>query len=224
MSNKEHKAVAIDDLRVQSSESRVQSSETRTRHIENMRKQFLESAEVKRLAAQVIAEEGARAAEMIGEALSRGHKVLVCGNGGSAGDAQHFAGEMVGRFKIHGRAALPVLALTTDTTILTCVANDFSYEEVFSRQVEAFAQPGDVVLGISTSGRSGNVLKALEVAKAKGAVTLALVGGNGGPIAQEADLAVVVPSADTARIQECHITLIHAICELVEQGMLNNEF
>jgi D-sedoheptulose 7-phosphate isomerase len=146
--------------------------------------------------------------------------VLVFGNGGSAADAQHFAGEMVGRFKLNGRAALPMLALTTDSTVLTCVANDFSYEEVFSRQVEAFAQPGDVVIGISTSGRSPNVVRALRAARERGAVTIALLGGDGGTSLQEADLPIVVPSKDATHIQECHITLIHAISELVENEIV----
>jgi len=181
-----------------------------------VRQHFLQSAEVKRRAADLLAEPTVAAAARITGALHSGHKVLVCGNGGSAADAQHFAGEKVGRFQIHGRAALPVLALTTDSTVLTCVANDFSYEEVFSRQVEAFAQPGDVVIGISTSGRSANVLRALRAAHEKGASTIALLGGKGGPIASEADVALCAPADVTTRIQECHITLIHAICDLVE--------
>jgi D-sedoheptulose 7-phosphate isomerase len=166
--------------------------------------------------ADLLAAPAAEAARVIASALQSGHKVLVFGNGGSAADAQHFAGEMVGRFKLNGRIALPVLALTTDSTVLTCVANDFSYEEVFSRQVEAFAQEDDVVLGISTSGRSQNVLRALRAAHDRGATTIALLGGDGGLIAPETDLPIVVASKDTTRIQECHITLIHAISELVE--------
>ena len=109
-----------------------------------------------------------------------------------------------------------MIALTTDSTVLTCVANDFSYEEVFSRQVEAFAQPGDVVVGISTSGRSPDVLRALRAARERGAATIALLGNDGGITASEVDLPIVVPVSDTTRIQECHITLIHAICELIE--------
>jgi D-sedoheptulose 7-phosphate isomerase len=181
-----------------------------------VRRHFTESAAVKQQAAGVLAEPAAEVARRIAAALAAGHKMLICGNGGSAADAQHFAGEMVGRFKLPHRAALPVLALTTDTSVLTCVANDFSYDEVFSRQVEAFAQPGDVVLGLSTSGRSPNVLRALQTAKARGAVTVALVGGDGGPIGALVDLPLIVPSSDTTRIQECHLTLIHAISELIE--------
>lgn len=182
-----------------------------------VRQHFSESAEVKRRVADELAGPGAQAAQRIAAALLDGHKVLVFGNGGSAADAQHFAGEMVGRFKMPGRAALPMIALTTDSTVLTCVANDFSYEEVFSRQVEAFAQPGDVVVGISTSGRSPNVLRALRAARDRSAYTIALLGNDGGPAVGEADLAIVVPANDTTRIQECHITLIHAICELIER-------
>lgn len=187
---------------------------------ELVRRHFLESAEVKRQMADVLAGPAAEAASRIASALQGGYKVLVFGNGGSAADAQHFAGEMVGRFKLNGRAALPMLALTTDSTVLTCVANDFSYEEVFSRQVEAFAQPGDVVIGISTSGRSPNVVRALRAARERGAVTIALLGGDGGTSLQEADLPIVVPSKDATHIQECHITLIHAISELVENEIV----
>jgi D-sedoheptulose 7-phosphate isomerase len=185
-----------------------------------VRQHFLDSAEVKRRVAADLAGPAAEAALILAKALMNGHKVLVFGNGGSAADAQHLAGEMVGRFKLAMRAALPVMALTTDSTVLTCVANDFSYEEVFSRQVEAFAQEGDVVIGISTSGRSPNVLRALRAARERKAVTMALLGGDGGPAAGEVDLALVVPVSDTTRIQECHITLIHAICEIIEMEVL----
>ncbi|HYP19901.1 MAG TPA: D-sedoheptulose 7-phosphate isomerase [Chloroflexia bacterium] len=187
---------------------------------ELVRGHFLESAEVKRQMAEVLAGPAVEAAARMVSALRAGNKVLVFGNGGSAADAQHFAGEMVGRFKLNGRAALPVLALTTDSTVLTCVANDFSYEEVFSRQVEAFAQPGDVVVGISTSGKSPNVVRALRAARKQGATAIALLGGDGGTSAAEADLPIIVASKDAARIQECHITLIHAISELIEAEIM----
>ncbi len=183
------------------------------------RRHFLASAEAQRRAADALAGAVAEASGRIAGALRAGHKVLVCGNGGSAADAQHFACELVGRFKLPGRAALPVLALTADTAVLTCVGNDFSFDEVFSRQVEAFAWSGDLLLAISTSGRSPNVLRALRAARGAGAATVALTGGDGGPLAAEADLAIVAPADDTARIQECHITAIHAICELVEAAI-----
>ena len=185
-----------------------------------VREHFRASIAVKQQVAELLAAPAAEAAARLTTALLAGHKVLVFGNGGSAADAQHFAGEMVGRFKRPGRRALPVLALTTDTTVLTCVANDFCYDDVFSRQVEAFAQPGDVLIGLSTSGRSPNVLKALEVGRTRGATNIAFLGGDGGAAAQLADLALVVPVQDTARVQECHITLIHAICDLVETAIL----
>src|SRR5437867_1512981 len=143
-----------------------------------------------------------------------GGKILVMGNGGSAADAQHFAAELVGRYK-RERAALPAIALTTDTSILTSVSNDYSYEDVFSRQVEAHARPGDVVVGISTSGNSENVCRALRVARERGAVTIALGGGSGGRMKDLTDLALIAPSTDTPRIQEAHITMIHIICDLV---------
>ena len=189
---------------------------------ELVRAHFLESAEVKRQMADVLAGPAVEAAARMAAALRGGRKVLVFGNGGSAADAQHFAGEMVGRFKLNGRAALPVLALTTDSTVLTCVANDFSYEEVFSRQVEAFAQPGDVVVGISTSGKSPNVVRALRAAREQGATAIALLGGDGGTAVSEADLPIIVASKDAARIQECHITLIHAISELIEAEIMRS--
>jgi D-sedoheptulose 7-phosphate isomerase len=184
-----------------------------------IRAHFLASAAVKQQAAEALAGPAADAAARMTAALRDGHKILICGNGGSAADAQHFAGEMVGRFKLPHRAALPALALTTDSTVLTCVANDFCYEDVFGRQVEAFAQPGDVLVGISTSGRSENVLRAVQAARARGATAIALVGASGGPIADAADLALCMPSTEAARIQECHITVIHAICELIENAL-----
>ncbi len=192
------------------------SDSFQTRYSQQVRRQLLESAEVKRRLAETLCEQTVEAAQLVTDTLQSGHKILICGNGGSAADAQHFAGEMVGRYKLNGRRALPALAMTTDSTVLTCVANDFSYEEVFSRQVEALAQPGDLVIGLSTSGRSPNVLKAMQAARAAGSRTLALVGANESPIGQAADLALSMPSSDTARIQECHITLIHTICEIVD--------
>ena len=152
------------------------------------------------------------------DAMRPGHKLLVMGNGGSAADAQHMAAEFVGRF-LRNRKALPAIALTTDTSILTAVGNDFGFDEVFSRQVEALAMQGDVVLGISTSGQSPNVLKALTLAREHGCKTMALVGKDGGPMAQAVDLALVVPAAHTPFIQEAHLTIIHILCDLVEEAL-----
>lgn len=147
-----------------------------------------------------------------------GGKVLVMGNGGSAADAQHLAAEMVGRFMMN-RAALPAIALTTDTSILTAVANDFGYDEVFKRQVEALANPEDVVIGISTSGNSTNVVAALDVARKKGCRIVALSGRDGGRMAAYADLNLNVEVDETPRIQEVHLSMIHILCDLVEQQM-----
>jgi len=157
----------------------------------------------------------AEIAEVLAHALRTGHKVLFCGNGGSAADAQHVAAELVGRFAIE-REPYPALALTTDTSILTAVGNDWDFKDVFARQVRAHARPGDIVVGISTSGRSPNVVRALEAAREKGAFGIAFTGRNGGPIAKAAKLAFKAPEAATPRVQELHILAWHGICEIVE--------
>ncbi|MFO7568302.1 MAG: D-sedoheptulose 7-phosphate isomerase [Smithellaceae bacterium] len=153
--------------------------------------------------------------EVLTSALKAGNKILIFGNGGSAADAQHIAAEFVNRFIIE-RPPLPAIALTTDTSILTSIGNDYDFSEIFSKQIRALGQPGDIAWGISTSGNSPNVLKALEQAKKMGLVTLAFTGKDGGPIAQMADLCLNVTSNSTARIQETHITAGHVICELVD--------
>lgn len=162
-----------------------------------------------------------RSAQMMCKALQQGNKILVMGNGGSAADAQHFAAELVGRF-LKNRAALPAIALTTDTSILTAVANDFGYEQVFSRQVEALAQSGDVVVGISTSGNSANVQLALDVAQECGCCSVALLGRDGGAIGKQVDLALTVAVDDTPRIQEAHLTIIHILCDLIETDLFGD--
>jgi len=162
------------------------------------------------------------AAELVVKAIAGGGKLLVMGNGGSAADAQHFAAELVGRFR-RERAALPAVALTTDTSILTAVGNDYGFENIFRRQVEALARPGDVVCGISTSGRSPNVVQAMEAARSMGCRTLALLGGNGGQMIALADVALLVPSDQTPFIQEAHLTIIHILCDLIEQTTLPAE-
>jgi D-sedoheptulose 7-phosphate isomerase len=159
-----------------------------------------------------------RAAAAIGEAFAHGGRLFVFGNGGSAADAQHMAAEMVGRFA-RERRALPALALTTDTSVLTSVANDYNFERVFVRQIEALGRPGDVAFGISTSGDSANVLRAIEAAKAGRLQTVALTGRDGGLIGAAAEIHINVPDDSTARVQEVHRTLIHAICELVEDSI-----
>jgi D-sedoheptulose 7-phosphate isomerase len=153
-------------------------------------------------------------------ALRAGKKVLVMGNGGSAADAQHFAAELVGRF-LKNRRALPAVALTTDTSILTAVGNDFGFDEIFKRQVEALAADGDVVLGISTSGHSNNVFHALTTANAIGCKTVGLLGRDGGNIAGIVDLALTIPVQETPHIQEAHITILHLLCAMVEQEIFS---
>jgi D-sedoheptulose 7-phosphate isomerase len=160
----------------------------------------------------------AAVAAMLQSAFANDRKVLMFGNGGSALDAQHFAAELVGRFA-RERRALPAISLTTDTSILTSVANDYAYERVFARQVEALGRAGDVAVGISTSGASANVLAALQTAKARGMTTVAFTGRDGGAIGAAVDVHVNVPHAVTARIQEVHRSLIHAVCELVERDL-----
>jgi D-sedoheptulose 7-phosphate isomerase len=152
------------------------------------------------------------------ETFNRGGKLLVMGNGGSAADAQHFVAEIVGRFKME-RRGLPAIALSTDTSILTAIGNDYGFDRVFQRQVEALAAPGDMVVGISTSGNSPNVLLALELAQEKGCCTVGLLGKDGGSIKALCDLALIVPTSDTPRVQEGHITIIHIVCDLLEKTL-----
>lgn len=158
-----------------------------------------------------------RMAEICKNSLASDGKILFMGNGGSAADAQHLAAEFVGRFEKE-RRGLPAIALTTDTSLLTAVGNDYGFDMIFSRQVEALARPGDVVVGISTSGNSPNVVKALTVAKEMGAVTVGLTGTKVGKMDGLCDLCIKVPSEKTARIQEAHILIGHIICALVDEG------
>jgi D-sedoheptulose 7-phosphate isomerase len=163
-----------------------------------------------------------QAAGVIARALQDGKKVLVCGNGGSAADAQHFATELVGRFETE-RRALPAIALTTDTSIVTAVANDYGYDTVFSRQVQALANEGDLIVGISTSGNARNVCLAIESARAVGVKSVGLLGRDGGVIAPLVDVPVVVPHSVTARIQEAHILIIHYWCSVVERSLFSSD-
>ena len=149
-------------------------------------------------------------------ALANGNKIIFCGNGGSAADSQHLAAELVGRYKIN-RAAMPALSLTTDTSALTAIGNDYGYDQVFSRQLSGLGRPGDVLVGISTSGNSKNILEAFAVAKEKGIITVAFTGEGGGKMKELADICLNVPSATTNNIQEMHIASGHIICELVEE-------
>lgn len=173
-------------------------------------------AVIQSLAAQ--AELIERIAALARDTLLDGHMLLTCGNGGSATDAQHLAEELIGRYRAN-RRALPAVALTADSAALTCIANDFGYDHVFARQVEGLARPGDLLVCFSTSGNSPNVVAALEAARARGARSVALLGKDGGAARGLADLALVVASVDTARIQEAHLQVLHYICEVVEQAV-----
>lgn len=163
----------------------------------------------------------AQVSEEIIRAFRSGNKVLLFGNGGSAADAQHIAAELVGRYYLD-RAALPAQALTVNTSALTAIGNDFAYDQIFSRQIEAFGQAGDVAIGISTSGNSQNILGALRIAKHKDLVTIAMTGESGGLLKSEVDYCICAPSRDTPRIQEAHILIGHIVCELVEQAIFGD--
>jgi len=151
----------------------------------------------------------------LAEVFKKGGKLLIFGNGGSAADAQHLAGELINRFKKE-RKPLPAIALTTDTSVITAISNDYDFSLIFVKQIEALGKKGDVALGISTSGKSPNVLKALHVAKEKGLYTVGLSGGDGGKMKDVCDLLILVPSKETPRIQEGHLLFLHILCELIE--------
>jgi D-sedoheptulose 7-phosphate isomerase len=186
--------------------------------INEIRKQLQEHRALIEILEREIAPTIAEMSSMISSALSSGSKLLIMGNGGSAADSQHFAAEIVGRFKME-RKALPAIALSTDTSILTAIGNDYGFESIFSRQVEALAAPGDIVIGLSTSGNSQNILKALKIARDCGCNTIGILGKDGGSIKEVCDLALVIPSTNTPRIQEGHITVIHIVCDLVEKAL-----
>ena len=180
-------------------------------------KEFLyESAEVKKAVADTLADKILEAINMTRTSYQNGGKLLLMGNGGSAADAQHIAAEFVGRYKKE-RRPVAAIALTVDSSILTCVGNDYGYDQVFSRQVEALTNKEDVVIGISTSGNSENVIRGIEKAREAGANTIGLLGHQGGKLKDKVDLAIVVPSENTARIQEAHITIGHIICEILDE-------
>jgi D-sedoheptulose 7-phosphate isomerase len=180
-----------------------------------IREAFIDSAELKREFSEKYAEAIVSVADLIAEAFKGGNKLLIFGNGGSAADSQHIAAEFVNRFKIE-RPPLPAIALTTDTSILTSIGNDYDFSDIFVKQIKALSRKGDVAIAISTSGNSPNIIKALEAAKNIGVLTILLSGGSGGKAAGMADNEFIVPSKDTPRIQEIHITLGHVICELVD--------
>ena len=166
---------------------------------------------------QIIDKQLENASELCIEAIKNNNKILICGNGGSAADSQHIAAELVGRFKVE-RECLPVIALTTDSSVITSIGNDFGFDHVFDRQIEALANESDVVIGISTSGSSINVINALSLAKKNNCKTIGLSGNNGGIMNSLCDVNIPVPSSDTARIQEMHIVIGHTICHLIDKA------
>ena len=186
---------------------------------------FVASLEAKQRTLAAMGPRIVQAAELLAERLGRGHKILVCGNGGSAADAQHFAAELVNRFEIE-RPGLAAIALTTDSSALTSIANDYAFEQIFARQVRALGRPGDVLLAISTSGHSPNVLVAIDAARELGMATLALTGRDGGRMAEQlgnGDIEIRAVAPATARIQETHILIIHCLCDLVDWLLFGKE-
>jgi D-sedoheptulose 7-phosphate isomerase len=199
------------------------SEEIKNNLEQRVKKHFFDSIETKQKAAATMSEDIVRAIKLMHQALSSEKKILACGNGGSAADAQHFAAELVGRFE-RERRELPAIALSTDSSILTAIANDYSYEVIFSKQVKALGQNGDVLLGISTSGNSANVIAAIEAAHLKGMSVIAFTGKDGGKIKnslKNSDVHLCVPADRTARIQETHLLLLHCLCDGVDHLMFD---
>jgi D-sedoheptulose 7-phosphate isomerase len=192
---------------------------------QRIQQQFFDSADLKYAAAEVLSKPIADAVSAIVGCITSGGKVLACGNGGSAADAQHFAAEFVGRFE-RERPGLAAVALTTDTSILTAVGNDYSFEQIYSKQVQALGAPGDVLLAITTSGNSGNVVAAVEAAHSKDMTVIALTGHKGGKMREllsETDVHICVPHDRTARIQEVHLLVLHCLCDAVDLQLLGEQ-
>ena len=190
--------------------------------ISRINKNFQDSINTKQLAAEILAEPISRGAQMITQCFLNGGKVLSCGNGGSAGDAQHFSSEMLNRFEME-RPGLPAIALTTDSSTVTSIANDYHYSQIFSKQVTALGHAGDLLLAISTSGNSENVIMAIDAAHDRDMNVIALTGKSGGEMAEKLslnDVEIRVPSESTARIQEVHLLAIHCLCDLVDHQLL----
>lgn len=183
---------------------------------------FDATADALRRSAPVLVDGIARAIARMTTAITGGGKVLACGNGGSAAESQHFAAELSGRFR-RERAAWPAMALTVDTSALTAIGNDYGFERVFARQVEAFGRPGDVLVAMSTSGRSANVVAAAHEARARGLFVVALTGADAGPLGDAADEVVAVPDPDTARVQEVHLAILHVMCDELERALATPE-
>lgn len=183
-----------------------------------IKNEFLSHLETINIVINTMQDKLEMASKLAVETLRNGNKILLCGNGGSAADAQHIAAELTGRYKTE-RRGLPGIALTTDTSALTAIGNDYGYDRVFDRQVEALAQKGDLLIGISTSGNSKNVINALKVAKEMGCKTLGLTGRDGGAMNSLCDINLIIPSNDTPRIQEMHILFAHTICQIIDNEL-----
>jgi D-inositol-3-phosphate glycosyltransferase len=191
---------------------------------EMIQRAFEEGARTFERTARELSTKIALAGEMMSSALKAGHKILVCGNGGSAAESQHFVAELVGRFEVPHRKGLPAISLNADTAIITAWANDFGYDDVFARQVQAYGNQGDVLLCLSTSGNSDNIIKAMQMAKKKGICCINMLGKDGGRAASYGELNLVVPSQSTQRIQEMHLHLVHLLCTIIENRMFNVGF
>ncbi len=187
-----------------------------------IQKEIQASVELKERVKEELAEKIVEVANILAECINKGGKILLCGNGGSAADAQHFAGELVVRLTSdYTRTAIPAITLSSDSFILTACANDFGFEQVFSRQVEALGKPEDILVCISTSGNSPNLIKAAQKAKEKKMKTVGLLGGDGGELKKFTDISLIVPSHATPRIQETHICICHILCELIEKELFH---
>lgn len=193
--------------------------------IQRVRDNFNESIKLKTESVELLAPLISSAASLMAAALLQEHKILSCGNGGSAADAQHFSAEMLNRFEME-RPGLPAIALTTDTSTLTSIANDYQFAEIFSKQIRALGQPGDILLAISTSGSSHNIIHAIDAAHDRSMNIIALTGKEGGEVAnlmRDGDIEIRVPGRSTARIQEVHLMIIHSLCDLIDRQLLGQE-
>jgi D-sedoheptulose 7-phosphate isomerase len=193
--------------------------------VERITQLFTDSIETKQRSLELLPAEVANAGQIMVESLRNGGKILTCGNGGSAGDSQHFSSEMLNRFE-RERPALPAIALTTDTPTLTSIANDYSYNDIFAKQIRALGKEGDVLLAISTSGNSSNVIQAIQAAHDRDIAVVALTGRKGGEMAGmliESDAEIRVPSDSTARIQEVHLLVIHSLCDLIDRALFGTD-
>ena len=193
--------------------------------IQRIKDHFTQSIQTKIESADTLSTSISQAAKKMADSLIDGHKILSCGNGGSAADAQHFSSEMLNRFEME-RPGLPAIALTTDSSTLTSIANDYQYADIFAKQIRALGQPGDILLAFSTSGESHNIVHAVDAAHDKDMHIVALTGREGGQIAdlmQDKDIEIRVPSWSTARIQEVHLMIIHSLCDLIDRQLLGQE-